>query len=95
MRLKLDPHIRSGFATLWYIEGRPAPGPGAHINSSWDRVSTHFFDAVGQPVIRGRGFSDQDNSTSRMVAVVNQAFVRKFFPNEAPLGRHFGTADQQ
>jgi predicted permease len=78
-----------------YIEGRPAPGPDAHNGSSWDRVSTHFFETIGQPVIRGRGFTDQDTATSRMVAVVNEAFVKKFFPNEDPIGHHFGTDDQK
>jgi len=78
-----------------YIEGRPAPGPDAHNGSSWDRVSPRFFDTVGQPVIRGRGFTEQDTAASRMVAVVNQAFVKKFFPNEDPIGRHFGTFSQK
>ncbi len=78
-----------------YVEGRPAPGPEAQNNSSWDRVSPHFFDTIGQPVIRGRGFTEQDTATSRMVAVVNQAFVKKFFPKEDPIGRHFGTMDQK
>ena len=74
-----------------FVEGRPAPGPNGHNGSSWDRVSPHFFDTIGQPVIRGRGLAEQDTPTSRMVAVVNQAFVKKFFPNEDPIGRHFGT----
>ena len=78
-----------------YIEGRPEPGPNAHNGSSWDRVSTHFFETVGQPVIRGRDFTDQDTATSQMVAIVNQAFVKKFFPNEDPIGRHFGNNGQQ
>ncbi|HET7212748.1 MAG TPA: ABC transporter permease, partial [Terriglobia bacterium] len=78
-----------------YVEGRPAPGPEEHNGSSWDRVSPHFFETIGQPVIRGRGFSEQDTATSRMVAVVNQAFVKKFFPKEDPIGRHFGTFDQK
>ena len=78
-----------------YVEGRPAPGPDAHNNSSWDRVSPHFFDTIGQPVVRGRGLTEQDTATSRMVAVVNQAFVKKFFPTEDPIGRHFGTFDQK
>jgi predicted permease len=73
------------------IEGRPAPGPEAHNGSSWDRVSSHFFETVGQAVVRGRGFTDQDTATSRMVSVVNQAFVKKFFPSEDPIGHHFGT----
>lgn len=78
-----------------YVEGRPAPGPDAHNGSSWDRVSPHFFETVGQPIVRGRGFTEQDTATSRMVAVVNQKFVQKFFPNEDPIGRHFGTMDQK
>ena len=78
-----------------FVEGRPAPAPDAQNGSSWDRVSPHFFETVGQPVVRGRGFTDQDTATSRMVAVVNQAFVKRFFPNEDPMGRHFGTFDQK
>jgi predicted permease len=77
------------------IEGRPAPGPEEHNESSWDRVSPHFFETIGQPLIRGRGFAEQDTATSRMVAVVNQAFVKKFFPKEDPIGRHFGVFDQK
>jgi predicted permease len=78
-----------------YVEGRPAAEPGQDHGSSWDRVSPHFFETVGQPVVRGRGFTDQDTATSRMVAVVNQAFVKRFFPNDDPIGRHFGNFDQK
>jgi predicted permease len=78
-----------------HIEGRPAPGVQDDVNSSWDRVSPRFFETIGQAVVRGRGFSDQDTATSRMVAVVNQAFVKKFFPKEDPIGHHFGTWDQK
>jgi len=78
-----------------HIEGRPEPGPGEHNVSSWDRVTPHFFETVGQSVIRGRGITDQDTATSRMIAVVNQAFVKKFFPNEDPIGHHFGTFDRK
>jgi predicted permease len=78
-----------------YVAGRPAPGPEEHNGSSWDRVSPGFFQTIGQPILRGRGFSDQDTATSQMVAVVNQAFVKKFFPKEDPIGRHFGVFDQK
>ena len=54
-----------------------------------------FFETVGQPVIRGRGFTDADTATSQLVAVVNQAFVKKFFPREDPIGRHFGVFDRK
>ena len=78
-----------------YVEGRPTPGPEENHGSSWDRVSPQFFQTIGQPVIRGRGFTDQDTATSAMVAVVNQAFVKKFFAKEDPIGRHFGVFDQK
>ena len=72
------------------VEGQPEPGPTENSGSSWDRVSPRFFETVGQPVIRGRGFTDSDTATTQLVAVVNQAFVKKFFPNKDPMGRHFG-----
>jgi predicted permease len=78
-----------------FVEGRPAPGPEENHGSSWDRVSPQFFQTVGQPIIRGRGFTDQDTATSQMVAVVNQTFVKKFFPKEDPIGHHFGVFDQK
>jgi predicted permease len=78
-----------------YVQGRPAPGPNSHCGSSWDRVSPKFLETIGQPVIRGRGITEQDTATSRFVAVVNQAFVKKFFPNEDPIGKHFGNHGQE
>ena len=78
-----------------YVEGRPAPAPDEHNGSSWDRVSPHFFETIGQPVIRGRGLTEQDTATSRMVAIVNQSFVKKFFSQQDPIGSHFGTFNQK
>lgn len=78
-----------------FVEGRSAPGPDAQIGSSWDRVSPGFFQTVGQPVVRGRGITEQDTPGSQLVAVVNQAFVKKFFPKENPIGRHFGNHGQK
>jgi predicted permease len=71
-------------------QGYPAPGPNSKCGATWDRVSPHFLDAVGVPVVRGRGLTDQDTATSQLVAVVNQAFVKRFFPNDDPIGKHFG-----
>ena len=77
------------------VEGRPEPGPNEHNGSSWDRVNPGFFATVGQPIIRGRGLTDADTASSQLVAVVNQAFVKKFFPKEDPIGRHFGVFSQK
>jgi macrolide transport system ATP-binding/permease protein len=71
-------------------QGHPAPGPNAKCGSTWDRVSTHFLDTIGVPIVRGRDFSKQDTATSPQVAVVNETFAKKFFPNQNPVGQHFG-----
>ena len=49
-----------------------------------------YFDVIGTPIVKGRGISEQDTAASRHVAVINEAFARKFFRNEDPIGKHFG-----
>ncbi len=71
-------------------QGHPAPRPGDHCGSTWDRVSTRFLDSIGVPIVRGRNFTEQDTATSPPVAMVNETFVKRFFPNQDPIGQHFG-----
>jgi len=70
-----------------HFEGRP---PGPNDSSSWDRVSAHYFETIGTRLVRGRLIDERDTPNSRLITVVNQTFVRKFFPNEDPMGKHFG-----
>jgi len=59
--------------------------------ASWDRVSTRYLQSFSIPVLRGRHFTEADNETSAPVAVVNQAFVKRFFKeSEDPIGQQFG-----
>jgi predicted permease len=71
-------------------QGHPAPQPGDKCGSTWDRVSTHFLDSIGVPLLHGRNFNEQDTATSQQVVVVNQTFAKRFFPNQDPIGKHFG-----
>jgi predicted permease len=71
-------------------QGHPAPRPGDQCGSTWDRVSTHFLDSIGVSMVRGRGFTEQDTASSPQVVIVNQAFVKRFFPKQDPIGQHFG-----
>jgi macrolide transport system ATP-binding/permease protein len=74
------------------IQGQPDPNDGA----SWLRGNAEYFDSVGTHILMGRGFTTQDTSSSPAVAVVNQAFVKKFFkPGENPIGRRFGSPGTQ
>jgi macrolide transport system ATP-binding/permease protein len=72
------------------VKGRPAPGPADNFFSDWDRVSPQFLDSVGVPLIRGRGFTEADASNGLTAVLVNQAFVKRFFPHQDPLGQRFG-----
>jgi predicted permease len=74
------------------IQGQPKLNDGA----SWLRGNAEYFDSVGTRVLMGRGFTAQDTSTSSAVAVVNQAFVKRFFkPGENPIGHRFGSPGPQ
>jgi predicted permease len=72
--------------------GQGMPRTDGSQSAMWDRVSPGYFRTIGQRLVEGRDFADSDNNTTRGVAAVNQAFVRRFFPGEDPIGRLFGFA---
>lgn len=50
----------------------------------------NFLATMNTPLVQGRSLNEQDNAQSPRVAVVNQALVRKFFPQQNPIGQRFG-----
>jgi predicted permease len=98
-RLRLIPGVLSAAysqyspmqGTNWedriHVEGH---APDEEIYASFLRVSPRYFETIGTRLLRGRVIGDQDIPTSRAVAVVSEAFVKKYFPKEDPIGRHFG-----
>ncbi len=74
------------------LPGHPAPTTGSNRNQAdFDRVSPQFFAAVGERLVRGRVFRDDDTATSQGVAVVNETFGKHFFPGQNPIGQYFGS----
>ncbi|WP_263352762.1 ABC transporter permease [Acidicapsa acidisoli] len=71
-------------------QGHPAPRPGERCGSTWDRVNAGYLKTIGVPMVRGREFTEQDTASSQPVAIVNQTFVNRFYPNQDPVGKHFG-----
>ena len=70
------------------IEGRPLPAdPHAYPDADYSMATTDYFRAFGLPVLKGRGFTDQDERSGEQVAVVNAAFERQFFPNAEAVGK--------
>jgi len=60
---------------------------------SWDRVGPRYFETIGTPLLRGRLIDEHDTPAARHVADVNQTFASRFFPNQDPIGQHFGMGD--
>jgi predicted permease len=71
-------------------QGHSAPRPGEKCEASWDHVSKDFLKAIDVPVLRGRGFTEQDTAKAPQVAIVNETFAKFFFPKQDPIGQHFG-----
>ena len=72
------------------IEGRPEPGAKDDVGASWARVMPGFFETLGTKMVLGRPITEDDTATTRKVAVINEAFAKKFFKDHNPIGEHFG-----
>jgi predicted permease len=75
-----------------FIEGKPPDYRWAA--PSWNRVGPHYFENVGTRLLEGRTIDERDTPAAPRVAVVNETFANRFFPNENPIGRHFGMKDE-
>jgi putative ABC transport system permease protein len=72
------------------VQGRPEPGPREDTGASWARVMPGFFETIGAKIVRGRPIKDEDTAGTRKVAVINEAFAKRFFNGQNPIGQHFG-----
>jgi len=69
------------------VEGRPDRGDFDRTPVTMISASPDYFQALGVPLVRGTVFSESDRAESEAVAVVNEAFVHRYFPDEDPLGQ--------
>ena len=83
--------LTDNWGELILVAGHPAPKFNEDAGSSWNRVSAGYLQNLGMRILRGRGFTQDDNENTAPVAIVNEAFVKRFFKSgEDPLERHFG-----
>src|SRR6202167_4605621 len=69
------------------ILGDPAPHPDDRPNAGYSEVSSGIFSTMKIPLLKGRYLDEHDSENAPWVIVVNQAFVRKYFSNEDPIGQ--------
>jgi putative ABC transport system permease protein len=69
------------------IMGRPAPPPEQRPSAGYNQVSPSFLRTLKIPLKKGRYLDEHDTNAAPWVIVVNEAFARKFFPDEDPIGK--------
>ncbi len=82
--------LRGGWSSNFRAENQPDRGEDA----DYQAVSPGYFPTLGISLQRGRLLTPADRAGSELVAVVNTALVRHFFPNEDPTGHRFRRNDQ-
>jgi predicted permease len=79
------------------VEGAPETkephGEGSGAKEA--TVGQDFLSVMGIPIVAGRSFKRQDAEAPQRLSIVNQALVRKYFPNQNPIGRRFSMDDSK
>ncbi len=90
------PMSGDGVDTSVYFEGRPLPAAGEESRSGFQSVTAGYFGALGVRLLAGRDVAVGDSADAPRVVVVNETFARRFWGQEAPLGRRlkFGPSEK-
>jgi putative ABC transport system permease protein len=88
--LALSLPVRGSFwNSVFIVEGLPIPERADLPSAALNPITPAYFDTMGMRLLRGRGFADGDRNGAPLVAVVNESFARKFWPNGDALGKRF------
>lgn len=83
--------LQDNWGEIVIRQGHGMPSMNDPVGSSWDHVNAGYLETLGQKILRGRSINEDDTASTQKVAVVNEAFVKRFFkPGEEPLGSYFG-----
>jgi predicted permease len=83
--------LQDNWGEIVIRQGHGMPSMNDPVGSSWDHVNAGYLETLGQKILRGRSITEDDNASAQKIAVVNEAFVKRFFkPGEEPLGTYFG-----
>jgi predicted permease len=81
--------IGGGLARTVFPEGQDETSGYRGTLTQLDDITPSYFDALRIPLLRGRVFDDSDRKDTKKVAVINEAMVKQFWPNEDPIGKRF------
>jgi putative ABC transport system permease protein len=69
------------------IVGHPPPDPNNQPDARINCTSTSYLQAIGIPLLRGRGFTDGDGPGAPGVVIINDVAARRYWPGEDPVGQ--------
>jgi predicted permease len=80
----------SGNGNTDWIRFVGRPYDGKHIEINERQISSGFFKTLGAKLLHGRYFTEDEDGSKPNVVIVNEAFVKKYYPGEDPIGKVFG-----
>lgn len=83
---EMAPLSNSFYRSAIFVGGyTPSPNEDTAVDCNF--VGSDYHEAMGIPIVRGRGFTDQDRKGTPGVAIINEAMARRFFPGQDPVGK--------
>jgi putative ABC transport system permease protein len=74
--------------SYYHLTGAPPTPPGQEPSAEINIVTPDYFKLMGMPILRGRGFTDEDVPGRPKAVIVDESFVKLNFPNVDPIGQH-------
>lgn len=74
------------------VEGQPMTKPEERPQARYYAISPDYLHVMNIPLLRGRGFTPSDSANRPSVALINEAFVKEFFPKGEVIGKHVTAA---
>jgi len=85
--IPLSGTARSTIYAVIDIAGRPRSAEGTGGMVTWRAITPGYFAALGVPILRGRGFQEQDRDPHRNAVILSDSLARRMFPGQDPLGK--------
>ncbi|MGA8142318.1 MAG: ABC transporter permease [Candidatus Acidiferrales bacterium] len=93
----IDPFVWGGFSRGFTLENQPVPSAAEQDATTYQEVGSDYFRTMKIPILSGRDFAMTDTLDKPRVVMVSEAFARKFYPGESPLGKRikYGPSDSK
>ena len=79
----------NGWQTSFVIDGQPPPEPGKMPLTEAAVASPDYFQSIGIAVLKGRNFTEQDTKDAGRVALIDEEFAKRYWPDEDPIGKRY------